>query len=1457
MSRDSKARSQHKEINKAAKDGSSRKSRPQSRLADVPILTYGADSNFLEFKRKFIIKATVEFKDLGRTFELDEYYVPPAIFIDEEALTEEADPRGFNRKVIETEVVDRTRLIGTMKNNRGALYALLKGQLSPEGEDAIKLRPGFDEMDAAKDPLTLWREIVATHSIGESRAGPIFSKRETRDAYNKISQHSYESIVGFKERFAATLDAYEATDNAEMEPEDIAMDFLEALDPVRYGGYQTAIVNNAAQGIKEPPATWELVYQGATKHAQEPERRNKGGNTIYAAAAKKQTGRPRKAAAAPKEKAESEDRECWGCGEIGHILPQCPHKDSDPTPPAKPTKKKEPKKSSGAYMVKASTAVEREAGRRGRVLLDNQGAVSVFFNTDLLTNLRRGPELSIVGIDGEAITSCAVGHLNNFFDVPVNTRAAKNILSLREVEKLYRVTYVQGVEFTVHGKDRRYHFIVDDDNHYSCDFGSLCDSDDSSDEPPPLVSDDSSDDEEDDSEEYSSLAADKTVLAYSKRELAEAAAAGELLANSSHMTERELGQLVESGAAFDQCPITKEHVKRLFDITGGDVAAIRGRTTRQKQKPSAVRVPSAEREPQNFYSDVLFIRNQPYLVSTVVPLDMTIVSDLPNQSERSFHEAISGQFDAIRSRGFIVSSLHVDPQLGLANLKGKLGNVAVEVCGAGDHVDRAEVKNKLIKERYRSCFSDLSYGLPATLVKDLVFYTVKRINLQPGQHSEGVSPIVKFTGRKINFDKEMTMKFGDYAEVRNPAAQSNDAEALRTESAIALWPTGNLQGSWRFFNLTTCRYITRSQWKKLPTTQLIVDRMNQICDEELNGSLKKIRSEMDEQPPCTEVAPVAPAPENIHEPMQDQGVDQAEQLSTDQKTVLAASAAREVGSRPTCVRNIFHIGYKRAIKEHGSAAKQAIVSELKQLLNKRVFHGVKIPRGSGAKILRSSMFLKVKLKPNGEFDKLKARLVADGSMQDKNMYEDVSSPTISTTSLFVLAALAARDKQCTATFDIASAYLNADMSGPSVFMRFDPEIATILTQLQSKLEEFLTDSGCLIVQLDKALYGCVQSAGLWYEKVKSEFESLGYVANPLDPCVFNLVSGDTRTTVGIHVDDIFASSNSEAALDELAAALTDKFSKIQEHRGKKHNYLGMHFEFCEDSVYITMNGNIEDVLQEYNVVGTATSPASHFVFDISDSIPLAEERRARFHKFVAKLLYLSKRVRPDISVAVSFLCTRVTKATEEDERKLDRVMKYINGTKTMGMCLGCSEPLQVIAYIDASYGVHADGKSHSGLVITLGRGPVICRSAKQKIVTKSSTESELVAVSDEINMAVWVRDFLIHQGREIGPVILYQDNMSTIALIQNGASTSHRTKHIKIRYFFVHERIMSGEIIVEHMPTERMLADVLTKALQAGLFKRLSRALLNWLDSIRSGGCVGVYQAIAYAEENVDRNIVE
>ena len=80
----------------------------------------------------------------------------------------------------------------------------------------------------------------------------------------------------------------------------------------------------------------------------------------------------------------------------------------------------------------------------------------------------------------------------------------------------------------------------------------------------------------------------------------------------------------------------------------------------------------------------------------------------------------------------------------------------------------------------------------------------------------------------------------------------------------------------------------------------------------------------------------------------------------------------------------------------------------------------------------------------------------------------------------------------------------------------------------------------------------------------------------------------------------------------------------------------------------------------------------------------------------------------------------------------------------------------------------------------------------------------------------------------MGPAVVYQDNMSTIALVKNGKSNSDRTRHIAIRFFFVSDRVLNKEISVEYMPTGDMLANILTKPPQGALFIKLRDKLLNW-----------------------------
>ena len=164
----------------------------------------------------------------------------------------------------------------------------------------------------------------------------------------------------------------------------------------------------------------------------------------------------------------------------------------------------------------------------------------------------------------------------------------------------------------------------------------------------------------------------------------------------------------------------------------------------------------------------------------------------------------------------------------------------------------------------------------------------------------------------------------------------------------------------------------------------------------------------------------------------------------------------------------------------------------------------------------------------------------------------------------------------------------------------------------------------------------------------------------------------------------------------------------------------------------------------------APTPAKSELFpvklDTSDPL-LTTSAREYFHSTTAKLLYLSKRARPDISTPVAFLTKRVTKPQVEDMKKLERTIQYIRGTKDLGFTLRIADPITVPCYIDASFGVQIDMKSHTESVITLGKGVVYAKSSTQKLTTKSSTKAELVGLSDSANQVLRARSGISRQER--------------------------------------------------------------------------------------------------------------
>ena len=149
-------------------------------------------------------------------------------------------------------------------------------------------------------------------------------------------------------------------------------------------------------------------------------------------------------------------------------------------------------------------------------------------------------------------------------------------------------------------------------------------------------------------------------------------------------------------------------------------------------------------------------------------------------------------------------------------------------------------------------------------------------------------------------------------------------------------------------------------------------------------------------------------------------------------------------------------------------------------------------------------------------------------------------------------------------------------------------------------------------------------------------------------------------------------------------------------------------------------------------------------------------------------------------------------------------------------------------WIDASFAVHEDMKSRTGMYMSLGADTIHGGSVKQKINMPSSTHAELVAVSDALPKMLWCRYFMEAQNYTMEDVYVYQDNQSAILLEKNGAqSIGKGSRHVKIKYFFITDKVKSKELSIIYCPTKQMVADFFTKPLQGELYFTHRNAILG------------------------------
>jgi hypothetical protein len=1177
--------------------------------------------------------------------------------------------------------------------------------------------------------------------------------------------------------------------------------------------------------------------------------------------------------------------------------------------------------------------------------LDNQASKSVFIEKNLLSNIRHGESsVTFVGIGGTKTTNF-IGNCREFGLVSYIPNGVANILSFSEVEKQFRIDYRPSYGFIVFlNNGGEYHFRLNHQGLYVCDFDNF---------PVFRIN-------------HASITLVHTVYEneqlFTKREVEQARIAKDVMRQLAYPSIKDMVSMIKNGVIIN-LPITIHDIYRAFRIYGPDIAALKGKS--KLKKPLAIKpehIPRPLRSGLVLHSDIFFVDRDPYLITVSTPLGLTVVHHLNGITRGSqLLRKLTDTINLYKMENFSIENILTDGESAMVAISGQLSEIGIrlEVSGSGQHVPVAENKIRQVKERVRSHVATLPYMLPKFFMRWLVFFCVMRLNMLPSKsRSDGIlSSIELFKGRKIDYKRDVRIGFGEYVQALNPNITIRNSMVPRTDGAISLLPTGNLQGSVRFYSLSTKKIIVRDHWTAIPMPQVVIDHLNNlaltsydgqeapsspdfafgkpdhlipddgftgeediiVADEVIIDPPLKLSGdglgdqvipdptyeqvEQQQLPLISETVEEIQSQQLIHESVADEIIVEEEQQdkppesnenvvnSTHQlshhddsisnnseiiESLLEEHLSANLGQRrynlrtrserkPNQDQDRYHysfanIGVRSAIRLYGNHAKQSIKNELEQHIEKGTWKPLTPAQVSelinksnacdtedataAVTRINTMIFSKEKFNATGEFEKIKSRLVARGDMQDKSMYsfEEISAQVATLTGSLSTITIAAREKRKQRKVDVAGAYLNAKIKNKNILIRIEPDLVQIILEDHPEYVDYVQEDGSVEGLLQQALYGCLESAELWYEELFGTFTNIaGYTRNPLDRCIYNkMVPSDDnpnvqcQSTILVYVDDILILCKSQKEIETVTQHLKDAYKKITIEDGPIINYLGMvlNFQFKSNAVQIDMSNYIINCIDAHQIEGIALTPALPNLFEVdSSSELLSTNEKELFHSSVAKLLFCAKRVRHDIMTPIAFLSTRVNSPTKQDMDKLRRILKYLNGVPDLGIVLEADydeeQGIIIHSYIDASYGVHVDGRSHSGIAVSLGKGCIYIRSAKQMLVTKSSSEAELVAASDEISQVIWLREFLIGQGYQPKQTILYQDNRSTIAMISRGRHTSLRTRHINVRYFFISDRVNKGEIIIKHCPTENMIADLMTKPLQGSHFRKMRCMVMN------------------------------
>ena len=272
----------------------------------------------------------------------------------------------------------------------------------------------------------------------------------------------------------------------------------------------------------------------------------------------------------------------------------------------------------------------------------------------------------------------------------------------------------------------------------------------------------------------------------------------------------------------------------------------------------------------------------------------------------------------------------------------------------------------------------------------------------------------------------------------------------------------------------------------------------------------------------------------------------------------------------------------------------------------------------------------------------------------------------------------------------------------------------------------------------------------------------------------------------------------------------------------------IHRDRSRDILRLSRKGYIEKVLKRFEMHGCKpldTPVAKGDKFSLAQcprtSLEINEMQKFPYASAIGSLMYAQVCTRPDLAFIVNMLGRYLSNPGMDHWKAAKRVMRYLQRTKDYMLTYRKSDHLEIIGYSDSDFaGCQDSRRSTSGYVFLLAGGAISWRSAKQTLVAPSTMAAEFVACYEASCHGLLLRNFVtglrIIQGVE-RPLKLFCDNNSAVQYSNNNRSSA-KSKHIEIKFLVVKERVQSGQISIEHIGTDLMIADPLTKGLQPKVF---------------------------------------